>query len=78
MELSLAKIQDSMVRNSLLMYRTAKDAKDDGDHLYSSPLATLSFILARLRNQSLEKSLPCVSARAIPAPYTAKFRNNSP
>ena len=47
-------------------------------HLYSSPFATLSLIFAKLKNHSFEKSLPCVSASAIPAPYTAKFRNSSP
>ena len=47
-------------------------------HLYSSPLATLSLIFARLRNQSFEKSLPWVSAKPTPAPYTARFRNKSP
>ena len=65
------------IKTSMCMPAKAKKCQGK-HHLYSSPLATLSFILARLRNQSLEKSLPCVSASATPAPYTARFRSRSP
>lgn len=57
---------------------SATELPSSWSHLYSSPLATLSFILAKLRNQSFEKSLPCVMASPTPTPYTARFRNRRP
>ena len=50
----------------------------DKDYLYSSPLATLSFIFARLRNQSFEEVIALCERQRNPSAIHCQVQEEKP